>query len=294
MRASKAIGLYVAAAILLGALFAPWLFWAVRPVSAYPFHRIFNRSVMIVGFVGLWPLLRALGFRSAGDLGFARSRAWWRRALAGLALGIGSLALVATASVIWGGRSVHPDRSMGEMTNAALHFLVTGIVVALIEETFFRGVLQGAWQRTINPILAVVWASAVYAAAHFLKPAGADIPASQVAWNSGLKLLPLIVSQSFRGGGVLVPFVTLFLVGCVLGLAYAKTGALHLSIGLHAGWVLSNEFVRWLGGGSVIEYAACWPMLVVLLVLMAWLCPTKSKPLRAPEPSDSGRGARSI
>jgi uncharacterized protein len=293
LRASKAIGLYAVAAILLGALFAPWLFWAVRPVAAYPFHRILDRSVMIVGFVGLWPLLLALGFRSPGDLGYARSHAWWRHVLAGFALGVVSLALVAAALVAWEGRSLQFNKSAREMANAALHFLVTGIVVALIEETFFRGVLQGAWQRTMNLVLAVVWASAVYAAVHFLKPAGADIPADQVAWNSGFKCLPLIVSQSFRGGDVLVPFVTLFLVGCVLGLAYAKTGALYLSIGLHAGWVLANEFVRWLGGGSVIEYAACWPMLVVLLVLMAWLCPTKSKPLRGSEPSDSGRGARS-
>jgi membrane protease YdiL (CAAX protease family) len=277
LRSSKAIGLYAVAAILLGALFAPWLFWAVRPVAMYPFHRIFDRSVMIVGFIGLWPLLAALGIRSAAELGYSCSRTGWRQALAGLALGIGSLALVAAVLVTWGGRSLQFDRSAGEMANAALHFLVTGIVVALIEETFFRGVLQGAWQRSMNPILAVVWASAVYAAVHFLKPAGTDVPANQVAWNSGFKLLPLIVSQSFRGGNVLVPFVTLFLVGCVLGLAYAKTGALYLSIGLHAGWVLANEFARWLGGGSVIEYAACWPMLVVLLVLMAWLCPTKSK-----------------
>jgi len=39
---------------------------------------------------------------------------------------------------------------------------------------------------------------------------------------------------------------------------------------LHAGWVLANEFARWLGGGSVIEYATCWPVLLLLLVVMAW------------------------
>jgi uncharacterized protein len=293
LRASKAIGLYAVAVVVLGALFAPWLFWAVRPVATYPFHRIFDRSVMIVGFVGLWPLLSALGFRSASDLGYVRSHVWWRHALAGLALGVGSLALVTVVLFAGGSRSLQLDKSPWEMANAALHFLVTGIVVALIEETFFRGVLQGAWQRAINPALAVVCASVVYSAAHFLKPAG-NIPADRVAWDSGFRWLSWIASQSFRGGDVLVPFVTLFLVGCVLGLAYVKTGALYLPIGLHAGWVLANEFIRWLGGGSVIEYAACWPMLVILLVLMAWLCPTKSKPLRSPEPSDSGRGARSI
>jgi uncharacterized protein len=293
LRASKAIGLYAVAVIVLGALFAPWLFWAIRPVVTYPFHRIFDRSVMIVGFVGLWPLLNALGLYSGSDLGYGRSDNWWRQALAGLALGIGSLALVIVVSIARESRSVPFDKSAVEMATAALHFLVAGTIVALIEETFFRGVLQGAWQRTMKPVLAVVLASVVYSAVHFLKPSGVNIPMDQVAWDSGFKCLAWIASQSFHSGDVLVPFVTLFLVGCVLGLAYVKTGALYLSIGLHAGWVLANEFARWLGGGSVIEYAACWPMLVVLLVLIAWLCPTKSKPLRSPEASDSGPAARS-
>ena len=85
--------------------------------------------------------------------------------------------------------------------------------------------------------------------------------------------------------------VTLFLAGCILGLAYVRTRALYLSIGLHAGWVLANEFARWLGTYQIIEDKAAWSVLVVLLVVVAWLCRNKLKPLRAPEPSSSGGGA---
>ena len=303
MRASRAIGLYVVAVILLGALFAPWLFWAVQrwaaqlsvaqPLVAYPFRRVFNRSIMIVALAALWPLLRAIGFRSWSDLGYPRTRGWWRHALLGWALGAGSLALVIIATVAWGSRSLRLDRPAGQMAAVTLHFLLAGILIALIEETCFRGALQGALQRGMSAVLAVVLASAVYSALHFLKPNGVSIPADQVAWNSGFTCLRGIVSQSYRLTDDLVAFVTLFLAGCVLGLAYAKTGALYLPIGLHAGWVLANESARWLKAGAIIEDVATWPMLVLLFVLIARLCRTTFKPLRAPGPSGSGPAARS-
>jgi len=276
LRPSRAIGLYAIAVILLGAAFAPWLFWGVQRFAAatmfaaYPFHRIFDRSVMIVALVGLWPLLGALGLRSWSNLGYAPAPGWWRHLLAGFVLGVGSLALIVVVTIALGFRPTHFDKSAGQVVMALLQYFVAGIAVALLEETFFRGVVQGAWQRQMNVVLAVVLASVVYSALHFLRPNLVKIPADQVSWDSGFTCLAGIVTQSFRDRDSVVGFVTLFLAGCVLGLAYYRTGALYLPIGLHAGWVLANEFARWLGGGSVIEYATCWPVLLLLLVVMAW------------------------
>ncbi len=293
MRASRAIPVYGLAVILLGALFAPWLFWAVQrlaaqgsvaqSLAAYPFRRVFNRSIMIVALAGLWPLLRAIGFRSWSDLGYVPSRDWWRHMLGGLGLGAGSLTLVILFTIVWGRRTLHFDKPAGQMAGVALHFLLAGILIALYEETFFRGALQGAFQRGMNVVAAVVLASAVYSGLHFLKPNGVNIPADQVAWNSGFTCLRGIVSQPFRQDDVFIAFVTLFLAGCVLGLAYVKTGALYLPIGLHAGWVLANESARWLKAGAIIEDMATWPMLVLLLVVIARLCRTTFKPLRSPK-----------
>jgi membrane protease YdiL (CAAX protease family) len=136
--------------------------------------------------------------------------------------------------------------------------------------------------------VAVILASAIYSALHFMKPNRVNIPADQVTWNSGLTCLSDIASRSFGERDVLVGFVTLFLAGCILGLAYAWTKALYLSIGLHAGWVLANEFARWLGAGRIVEDILSWPVLAVLLVLVVWLCRNKLKPLCAPGPSGSG------
>jgi len=299
LRPSRAIGLYAIAVILLGAAFAPWLFWGVQRFAAgsmfakYPFHRVFDRSEMIVALVGLWPLLGVLGLRSWSRLGYPAASAWWRHLLAGFVIGVGSLAVIVIVTIVLGLRPTHFDKSAGEVAGAVLKFLMVGIAVALIEETFFRGVVQGAWQRQMNATLAVVWASIVYSALHFLKPNLVKIAPDQVSWDSGFTCLAGIATHSFRDRDSLAGFVTLFLAGGVLGLAYFRTGALYLPIGLHAGWVLANESGRWLGGGSVIEYVTCWPMLVLLLVLMARLCRTTFKPLRTGTPSGSGPAAPS-
>ena len=102
----------------------------------------------------------------------------------------------------------------------------------------------------MNVCAAVILASAIYSALHFVKPNRVNIPADQVTWSSGLTCLGGIVSRSLGQRNVLVGFVTLFLAGCILGLAYLRTKALYLPIGLHAGWVLANEFARWLEPGD--------------------------------------------
>ena len=303
MRAPKAIGLYAVAIVLLGALLAPWLFWAIQWIAAhvpaakrlgeYPFRRVFGRSVMVVALVGLWPLLRHLGIRSRDELGYVRARGWEKHVLIGFVVGLGSLVIAIAIAVALGTRSLTLDRSAGAIAGALLRYTLVGLIVALIEETFFRGALQGAFQRQMSPGSAVVLASLIYSVLHFLKPTAVNIPADQVAWNSGFTCLAGIGPRSFGDPDVLASLVTLFLAGCILGLAYAKTRALYLSIGLHAGWVLANESARWLGAGKVVEDVIAWPVLAVLLVFVQRLCTTQLKPLRVAELSGSGSGAPS-
>jgi membrane protease YdiL (CAAX protease family) len=303
LSAPKAIGLYAVAVVFLGTLFAPWLFravqWsaaqipAVRPLAAYSFRRVFDRSVMVVALLGLWPLLRHLGFRAWRDLGYVRAPGWRTHLLAGFALGLGSLAIAIGISIAVGARTLALDRSAGQIAVGVLRYAAVGIIVALIEETFFRGALQGAFQRGMNGAAAVILASVIYSVMHFLKPKGVNIPPGEVTWNSGFACLAGIGWRLFTDRDVVVSLVTLFLAGCILGLAYAKTRALYLSIGMHAGWVLANESARWLGAGRIIEDVVAWPVLALLLVLVQWLCTVQFKPLGAPRPSASGHGARS-
>jgi membrane protease YdiL (CAAX protease family) len=303
LRASRAIGLYAIVVIILGALFAPWLFWttqwtaahlsAAHWLGAYSFRRVFNRSLMIVALAGLWPLVRNVGFRSWGELGYVRTSRWWRHVLIGFVLGIGSFLLAITISMVIGNRSLATDKSIEEFIGAVLRYTLVGLVVALIEETFFRGAIQGVFQRGMNTVLAVILASAIYSVLHYLKPRGADIAPDHISWTSGFAYLGEIARHSFAKRDDVIGFVTLFLAGCILGLAYARTKALYLPIGLHAGWVLANESARWLDAGAIVEDMTTWPVLVLMLVVVGWLCATKLRPLYAPEASGSGRAAPS-
>jgi membrane protease YdiL (CAAX protease family) len=272
---AKAITGYAIAVVVLGALLAPWLFWLVQWLAAHfelfagwtrhPFKRIFNRSLMIVALVGLWPLLRWIGYRSWSEVGYPCRRAWWRDLLTGFALGQASLTVAVFATqrtVDWNGVTLP---LMGKL-------IATAAAVGLIEETFFRGGLQGGLQRGMHWLTALAIASAIYAALHFLKPGGVKIAPEEVTWISGFTCLGKIFSKSLSRPEVVTAFVTLYLVGWILGWAFVKTGALYLAIGLHAGWVLPNELVRELGGGAVIEDWRAWPVLLAVFGIVAWRC----------------------
>jgi membrane protease YdiL (CAAX protease family) len=279
LRAAKAIAGYGVAVVVLGSLLAPWSFWAAHPyLPAVPFRRVFDRALLVVALIGLWPLLRTLGLRSWGEFGYVRSVSWWRHTLTGFALGIGSLAiagmlLLAQGSRTLGSPNAGPVRLFG--------FLMAGVAVAIIEETFFRGGLQAALQRGVSVLVAIVTTSVFYSAMHFLKPKGAAIPVETVNWLSGFSYLRQVLMHSWQVPGVAVGFMTLFLAGCVLGLGFARTRALYLSIGIHAGWVFTLKTYAaltdasgprtWWGGAALVDNMLVWPILVGVLGLVAWI-----------------------
>lgn len=91
MRPAHALVIYIAAVFLGGALLAPWLYWLAQAgtdsfpkLANTPFHRFVNRSLLLLALAGLWPLLRHLGARSAGDLGLIKPTGQGRKTFEGL------------------------------------------------------------------------------------------------------------------------------------------------------------------------------------------------------------------
>ena len=283
LRPVAAIMVYAIAVVVAGSLAAPWLFHLVHPqMPTVPFRRVFDRSLLGAALIGLWPLLRCLGLRSWGELGYRKSPAWWHQSAVGLLTGVGSFVLAGGLLLLLHLRSLNlPEMNLRPWFG----FVLSGVAVAVLEETFFRGGLQGAVQRASNPWLAVITTSAIYSIVHFLKPKGAGIADGNVNWLSGFDYLGQILTRSWRAPGVAVGFVTLWLAGCVLGFAYVRTGALYFSIGIHAGWVFTLKTYAWLteatgrrtwwGGATLVDNVLVWPVLVLVL----WLCWKKLKPL---------------
>jgi len=241
MRPLRSLVLYLLAVLLLGALLAPGLHglvdWAghhlplLAPLADGPFHRVVNRSLLLVAILGLWPLLRSLNIRSWDGVGLVRPAGQWPRLVAGFATGFGSLAVVALLALAAGAHRLAIDAHWAaSLLTAAL----SAGVVAVVEEVLFRGALFGALRQAHHWLVALVVSSGLYALVHFFQRSPSSGP---VTWSSGFATL----GQMFRGFvefEVLVPgFFTLTLAGLILGLAYHRTGNLYFSIGLHAGWI---------------------------------------------------------
>lgn len=263
MRPLRAVGLYLLFVFLGGALLAPWVYKFVQgcaqalpgayALAAKPFGRYVNRSFLLVAILGLRPFLRGVELPSLRSLGLGRRSDAPTRLLMGFLLGFLSLAVIVVVALWDGARVRSPELSAIGIVGRAMKAALAAALIGTIEELFFRGALFGALRKTFHWTLALGLSSVLYGVLHFLDRAPAP---SAVVWSSGLSAL------ASMGGGLadparLVPgLFNLVLVGVILGLAYQRSGSLHFSIGLHAGWVFWLKMY-----GSVTDHvpgAALW------------------------------------
>ncbi|MBI2950394.1 MAG: CPBP family intramembrane metalloprotease [Verrucomicrobia bacterium] len=244
MRQVRTVALYFLAIFLGSALVAPWLFKllqglavAVPSLSSLaeaPFPRVLNRTLMLLGAIALWPLAIGLGLRSWREIGLRKSDTAWREVGIGFLFGLGSLACVAAAALVSGARGWVAERTATEIARHLANAGSAAIIVSLIEEVFFRGLLFGGLRKSLGWPLALVASSLVYAGLHFLQRTQF---AGSVDWTSGFVVLGSML-RGFGELGMMFPgLLNLAVAGALLGVAYQWTGALYSSIGLHAGWI---------------------------------------------------------
>src|SRR5690606_5002864 len=137
-------------AMLLAAVAAPWVQAALAPIAIFPLHRVFSRLTMLGVILLMAWLMWRYRIADRATLGYSGpSKRFLTRMLTGLAAGI-ALMLIAVIPLFlldvreWNARA--PDALQGWVL-LALKGLGSGLAVALIEETFFRGAMQGALRR---------------------------------------------------------------------------------------------------------------------------------------------------
>jgi membrane protease YdiL (CAAX protease family) len=114
--------------------------------------------------------------------------------------------------------------------------IYSAVAVAVIEEIIYRGTLLTLLARLFAWPTALVLSSIIFSLLHFL--ARADY-AEPTTWDAGLALLPAMLAGLVDFQNMGAAAVNLFLAGMLLGMAYGRTGTLYLSIGLHAGAIVS-------------------------------------------------------
>ena len=233
---------YFCSTLVLGALLAPPLFWLGHAAGGWGpldwlrhtvFQRYFDRAMLLAALLLLWPTVRSLQIRTWRDLGLRRDPQGWRQAGFGFVLAAGLLWMLGLC--LWWQQIYQPGENLG--LTSAMSFFCTAVVVAILEEAFFRGALLGLVLRSAAPTGALAFVSALFAILHFLKPPAHAVPDAAIRWTSGFTFLPLTFRQFSDPLLVLGGFTTLFAVGWVLGWARLQTGALWLPMGLHAGWI---------------------------------------------------------
>jgi membrane protease YdiL (CAAX protease family) len=213
-----------------------WLL--LHPHFDFPFHRIGERIGMLGLLVGFVLVARRLGLADRASLGYGAPRREFVRELAiGLALGVATMVAVIGIMVAFGLLAWRNDAALGAGPLAQLVGLrlLSGLAVALIEETFIRGAMFTAIQRESGTRSAIILTSILYSASHFFGKV--RIPAEQVTAWSGVDLITGTLHAFSDPLGIADAFLCLAAVGVVLAIVRAVTGNIAASLGLHAGWV---------------------------------------------------------
>ncbi len=231
------------AAMGVAALLSPWVQWGLSPLQVFPLHRVFSRLTMVGVFVFTLWLLRRKGLMQRDVLGYDRPwPVFLGRAMKGLAAGLLLMTVALVPLFLLGVREWNPAR-LDHLPSLLLRGLGSGVLVALIEETFFRGALQGALQRQNATRLALFAVPGFYAAVHFLGRA-TSVPAEQVTALSGFTALTGFFSLYAQPLTLLDAFLALYFVGLLLALVRQRFGDIAGCIGLHAGFVATIAVFR--------------------------------------------------
>jgi membrane protease YdiL (CAAX protease family) len=253
--------LLLLAAMLFAAIASPWVQMLLAPLGGFPLHRIFSR-LMLLGMIAgtTWLVIHRHSDRR-GLLGFNRPLPqFMQRVAVGLLAGICLMTLAAAPLLLLGAR-VWSDRVPADAAAwaaLALKGVGSGLAVALLEETFFRGAMQGALQRAGGTAWALLAVPLLYGAVHFLggtppHPGEAAGPWDGIAvWRSSFSAF----AEPLR---ILDAFAALYCVGLLLALVRLRWGDIAGCIGLHAGFVAVIAVVRRI---SVANADSGWSFLV--------------------------------
>lgn len=213
-------------------------------------QRVMGRLAQVFILLGLWPFLLLMRTANRQALGFSTPRPRFLRALGlGWLLGVLILGALVLAELYLGVRLPDSDGvRLLRLLEKVLAALIGGLLIGLLEETFFRGALYASIRRRAGIAAAAGWSALLYALVHFLKPH--ELPPGVVfdwagAWTMFQHVfLGLLQSQHLDS------LVALFSAGVLLALVRERTGHIAWCIGLHAGWVFVIQVARRVTDGN--------------------------------------------
>lgn len=249
--------LFFAACILLSIGLTPWLH-PLLPEGAIAPDKLLYRLAMLLGLLGMPWLLSSLDLRGRPNMGLSKpAEGSWNVIAQGILLGTGILGGLALLLMLSGTRVWADDAEFSAMIlKTLLSGIISGLLVGIIEEFFFRGPLQTGMRRHLGFWPVALLISAFYSAVHFIRPAH---------WLDGDFDTFAAIDVTLAGfaqlgdfNAIADNFVGLLLAGLFLSMVRERTGSIYMAIGVHAGWVMVIKLFKDLTDVDKTSEAAFW------------------------------------
>ncbi|MCB0317886.1 MAG: CPBP family intramembrane metalloprotease [Bdellovibrionales bacterium] len=210
----------------------------------WPYSRVFDRVVLLVIIICLWLFRGRFSLTSIYHY-FSSRKLKKELPKCLLALFVASfLALVFLPYYVNLGELKWSFKDFDYWLLRVPKILLGAILISLIEETFFRGLVFVNLKKVSSSILAASISSFIYALVHFVVPVRTwEYPG--LSLSVGFEYLAVVFTGIFNSNN-LAAFFGLFLVGIVLCRLLEKSGSLLLCICIHAGWVIAIKLSTYL------------------------------------------------
>jgi membrane protease YdiL (CAAX protease family) len=245
--------LYLTATVAAGGLLAWPLSIALAPTIDASFHGVLSRTLLLTALLGVVLFLRATRRLNRAAAGFAADRRSFVRSLT-VHFALGFLAIAALVAMLFAAdvrfsSAESLDETLAQLLANLPLALVTGTVVGLFEETYFRGLVASAVSRRANAGSALIATSLFFAIAHFLV---ADAEPEQPQWYTGW----VLVAEGLAGlqsAAAIGAFLALTAAGLLLGAMRVRDGHIGACAGFHAGWVTGYTLTHRLTDVTLVD-----------------------------------------
>jgi membrane protease YdiL (CAAX protease family) len=200
-------------------------------------QKVISKTTQVLLVLSIFPAMAYLKL-TRQDLGFA-DRALFLKQV-GLGFGLGLITLLPVFILLYSLDVMVIDETqawtIAKIAEKTVIALLLALLISLLEEPMFRGVLLVSLGRKMPIIAAALISAAYYAALHFIK-SPTDIPASELTLMGGFELLGHAFANLLNPE-IFSALFALLMVGVFLGILRTQVPAsLGLCIGCHTCWV---------------------------------------------------------
>ncbi len=201
------------------------------------FRKLISKSTQVFLILSIFPISYYLKLTKA-ELGFASLPVFLKQLALGFGLGFITLMPVFIILYLLGVNVLDDTQiwTTGVVVKKLIISLLLALLISLIEEPLFRGLLLVSLQKKLPVISAIMISASYYAALHFLN-SNTNIAAQDLKLYSGFTLLTEAFTNLLNPT-IFSAFLALLMVGIFLGVLRTQVkSSLGFCIGCHTCWV---------------------------------------------------------